>query len=837
MKKNKLTILIVLILSTIFAYGQGPKIAPGQDIVGYGYNVFGKFADNESLKNYCLFNWGDPYTKAFGSHQYSIPGKVMLKNVGKKVKTEVSGANKRSYAKSFAASVGMGFDAVVFSASVNTTFSKSSSGSTAEYFHTIRDANRIWQIAIDERFDHKVMLKPKVKQDINNMAPSKLFDIYGTHYVASAFLGGRADYSTVTKITTSMNTQSIGTAVEASYNRISANASTDLSKEEKHVQENTKSTLTVTGGNAEFANNIHNYEAYANWAAGIRDMPVLCDFDEKSLIPIWELASSQKRKNQLKSYFMNVMIKNYELPEAMANLVALAGKTFRIKSKGTDKYWDLKGYNMSADRHAGELLVWDSDLKNHERIGADRYFQVIPHRTESDYVFLQPQHVDQVVDIQGGSKKAGAKAHLWHHGDNNSAQMFKMKPVEGEDNTYYLIAKCSGLYLTAGENVSTKRNKGKGAKSTIRRMKKSGPSPAMPAAPAAEIKNGTQVKQQKFTGADNQKWVFEETDPKIMAGPYDYHSIYNVQCVAGGKYWDFGGNADKNHNGARLQLYHMNSKPDDRYIKLRPADDEHKYFYIRPTWSNRVLDVSMSTINDNGGKIQIWDKNSESQQLFSFEYAGAPATWYIKNKRSGKYLDASASEVNKNGGKVQQWKYHGGDNQKWVLRPFSRIADVHNLKGTYYIKCAFSDKYWDIKGYGGDTDGKGKTIQIYDLDGGADRKVKIKPTGDHDWAQIIFQNDQKAADVKGASKDKGADLHTWDQHGGNSQKWGFYIVDKYSFVLVNKNSRKAVDVSGGNDEINTNSRKCEQWHRHNDKSQRWMLIDAKTKKKVNLFDL
>lgn len=164
MKTKLSTLLITFLLLSVTTFGQEPKVAPGQDIVGYGYNVFGKFADNESLKNYCLFDWGEPYTKAFGSHQYIIPGNVMLKNIGKKVKTEVSGADKRSYAKSFSASVGMGFDAVLFSASVNTTFSKSSSGSTAEYFHTIRDANRIWQVGIDERYEHKNLLKPEVKQ-------------------------------------------------------------------------------------------------------------------------------------------------------------------------------------------------------------------------------------------------------------------------------------------------------------------------------------------------------------------------------------------------------------------------------------------------------------------------------------------------------------------------------------------------------------------------------------------------------------------------------------------------------------------------------------------------
>ncbi len=842
MKKINIIILIAFLIGPFAGFAQESRLAPGQDIVGYGYDVFGKFADNSSMKNYCLFDWDDSYTKVFGGELYSIPGKVMLKNIGEKVKTEVSGMDQRSYAKSFSASVGIGYDAMIFSASVEATFSKSSSGSQAEYYHTIRDANRIWQIAIDERYDHRNMLKPEVKRDIDIMEPAKLFDIYGTHYIAAAYLGGRADYTSITKISEIMNTQQIGAAVSASYHAISANVSTDVSKEEKEIQQNTRSSLTVTGGNAEFANDISNYEAYANWAAGIRDLPVLCDFDKKSLIPIWELASTQARKNQLKVYFEKVMLKNYKLPEAMANIVMLANKLYRIKSKGTDKYWDLGGYNVGADGKRGKVKLWDSDLKKVNYEGADRFYKIIPHNTETDYVFLEPQHVSGMsVDIQGGSDKPGAQLHLWNRGNNNSAQMFKMEPVEGEENTYYLVAKCSGLYLTAGENVSTDKSTIRPGKAKSRNLgTRGGPSVytiMLAATEVVEIKNGTLVKQQPFTGADNQMWVFEETSSNTMAPPYDYHSIYSIQCIDGGKYWDFGGHASNNKNGEPLQLWSMGWGPDDRFVQFVPADKNHDYFYIKPTWTTRVLDISMSQIKNNGGKVQIWEQNSESQQLFKFEYAGAPNTWYIRNKRSGKVLDASASQVNKNGCKVQQWDFRGTDNQKWMLRAYPRIADVSKLKATYHIKCAYSDKYWDLPGKGGETNGKGKAIKIWGLDDGADRIVKIKPTGDHNWAQIIFQNDQKAADVKTASKDKGADLHTWDPHGGNSQKWGFYITGKYTFVLVNKNSKKAVDVSGGNSKVNENGRVCEQWHRHNDKSQQWQLIDAKTKKPVDLFSL
>jgi hypothetical protein len=64
-------------------------------------NIFGKFADNESKMPYQLFDLGTDRVVPIGAKRYDVPQNVILENIGKKQKTEISGSNQREYAKSF----------------------------------------------------------------------------------------------------------------------------------------------------------------------------------------------------------------------------------------------------------------------------------------------------------------------------------------------------------------------------------------------------------------------------------------------------------------------------------------------------------------------------------------------------------------------------------------------------------------------------------------------------------------------------------------------------------------------------------------------------------------
>ena len=195
-----------------------------------------------------------------------------------------------------------------------------------EHYFSILDANRVWELSIDKRLDLKQYLDPQAKQDINNLDPIELFETYGTHYITNAFIGARADYTTVTKSSSKYSDSEIKVAVEASYANVSGSASTQYNTSQKSILENTNTILTVNGGNYQYANDIRDKATYDKWASGIESNPVLCDFEKGSLKPIWKLADSPSRQRELELAFKEY-IKGFPLPdyiESGSDLFALS---------------------------------------------------------------------------------------------------------------------------------------------------------------------------------------------------------------------------------------------------------------------------------------------------------------------------------------------------------------------------------------------------------------------------------------------------------------------------------------------------------------------------------
>ena len=386
MKKLIIALIAILFVPNLFAQTQ----APGLDVLGYGYDVFGNYADQASKKRYCLFKYSNFTNTPIGSQQYSVPQYVFLENISKHKVSTVSGESMREYAKTQSASVGLGVEAMFFSGSINSSFSQSSSGSERHFYYTYRDANTKWRISFDERdYDNLYkILDPRFKQDLATMEPAKLFKLYGTHYIASAYLGGRTDFNTVSVVTNSTNTSDLSVAIEAEYKSVSGNASVSQSQKKTLSNSKTTSKLTVTGGNSEYANNISDPVTYEKWASGIAEMPVLCDFDENSLKPIWDFCTDSKRKAQLKAEYKK-LLKSHPLPAAMSASMKVSNQVYFVKNLADNMYIDIPGYHMDAHRQRGtKVAVYPKDNVEAGLQGIDRFIKVIPHATENDYVFL-----------------------------------------------------------------------------------------------------------------------------------------------------------------------------------------------------------------------------------------------------------------------------------------------------------------------------------------------------------------------------------------------------------------------------------------------------------------
>ena len=313
---------------------------PSLNVVGSGYNIFGKYAEASSV-TYPIFQWS-ANQKIKGGKDYVAPPEITVTYIGTKSRKEISGSSQREYAKSFSQEVEVGYEGPAFSASVNVAYSKSWGGSSSEYYLTILDANRVWELGIDKRINLKQFMTEQAKADINNMDPMELFETYGTHYIANAFIGSRADYTTVTNNESKFSEREIKVAVEGSYGAISGSSTTGHTTSTKSILENTKSTLIVNGGNYQYANDIKDKETYTKWADGVESNPVLCDFEKGSLKPIWALADSPARQSQLQTAF-NEYAKGFPLPDYIESgsemfvLSALDGNMALTVKGGKDK--------------------------------------------------------------------------------------------------------------------------------------------------------------------------------------------------------------------------------------------------------------------------------------------------------------------------------------------------------------------------------------------------------------------------------------------------------------------------------------------------------------------
>jgi MAC/Perforin domain len=446
-EKLKLAKLITMFLVIIVMAGNLPAQtqSPGLDVLGFGYDVFGNYADQKSKSRYCLFQYGNYSETPIGTDKYNVPQYVILENISDHIMKTVSGSSRREYSKNLSKKAGMEVDAMFFSASVNGSYSTSTSGSEQKFYYTYMDANTKWRISFDERSLSELskILDPQFRKDLNSMEPRKLFETYGTHFIARAYLGGRADFTSVSTITSKTNTTEIGLAVEAKYNAVSAN--TEMNSKNKQTLSNSKTTtkLRVTGGNSEYANNISDPATYKLWADGIEGRPVLCDFDENSLKPIWIFCADSGRRAVLETEF-DKMCSEKPLPKYVGNSTSpqLIVSKFNI-----NQVIHIKG--GKTDLAGSKVLTWDLSIHPAQQF----YFEETKVKNEFKLrtqggLYLVPEgNKDRsgiTIDKEGDQSKVKDK-------DNNQAGFIWIKEDAGS-GYFRLKNKKADLYITIEGN-------------------------------------------------------------------------------------------------------------------------------------------------------------------------------------------------------------------------------------------------------------------------------------------------------------------------------------------------------------------------------------------------
>jgi hypothetical protein len=195
-----------------------------------------------------------------------------------------------------------------FNVSVNLNFDETYASHSDYSFITVKNLVSRWRISLPTDVTAlRAMLTSQAASDIENMTPDDLFFKYGHFMVAEAIIGARADYNASAKITSEFTETDFKTAATMSYNWGTGKVTGTLTtaQQEQIAKFNSESTTTCnTKGGASHLGGMNILAGnYDDWLATVENDPVLCDFTNRSLVPLWELTTNVDRKAELKQRF------------------------------------------------------------------------------------------------------------------------------------------------------------------------------------------------------------------------------------------------------------------------------------------------------------------------------------------------------------------------------------------------------------------------------------------------------------------------------------------------------------------------------------------------------
>jgi hypothetical protein len=122
-------------------------------------------------------------------------------------------------------------------------------------------------------------------------------------------------------------------------------------------------------------------------------------------------------------------------------------------------------------------------------------------------------------------------------------------------------------------------------------------------------------------------------------------------------------------NGDRVQLWDCNGGDNQKWYPEPTNPNDKSQVRLRNVAGDKCLDADANGIHNNGDKVQLWDcgrlTHPAEQTWQMFHVYGSPYDWVFRNMANAKVLEADANGVNNNGGRVQVWDWWGGVNQIW----------------------------------------------------------------------------------------------------------------------------------------------------------------------------
>ncbi len=283
-------------------------LAKGENtFIGYGINLFSGPTIGNALKAPLLTQeiYNDVSNQGGNAYIWSDPlsSLISTSSISEKFSEAYSGLN-------ISAGLETGKKVPFFSGSVQSEYGSSSEvQSEAKFYKYLYSATTKKQ-TIDAIYKFPELLSDLVKEGciaaINStkITPDQLFNALGTHIVLAGFTGGSASITGIYNSNTAATTQDISVALNFQSSWVNGKASTSMTDKQKAIANETSISVVALGGTVSTLANptIPTIgEKLESWAKTVDNGPTLAAITD--VMPIWELATDDARKTELKNYF------------------------------------------------------------------------------------------------------------------------------------------------------------------------------------------------------------------------------------------------------------------------------------------------------------------------------------------------------------------------------------------------------------------------------------------------------------------------------------------------------------------------------------------------------
>lgn len=362
----------------------------------------------------------------------------------------IEGSTIKDYSQKLSASVGVSGSVGLFSASVSTSFNSTAYQNSENSFYSLKKVYHYYRFDLDPT---KAPLLPQVKTAIDNMAPTQLFETYGTHFTQSVFIGARIVMNTYINKSEFSDETDFSASLKASYGAVSGDASVSSSTKKSTKNFSSNSNLQIFGGDPLLSGNIINgvgnkKDSYDKWVASTKVINghTLADFGYNGLQPIAKLASTPARQ-QLLEEAMKTYLANKGKPLPVPKEIIKKNSTFILQS-ADDRFvthpimkllpWPASSFYyplVSNTPNQGGLLTFipssSSSLKDGNNV-------TIRFTDDALYPFWNEGKNDKETNPDFLKKrflKIGGIAPMAHYWDNNSDANWIIKKVDKTNGT------------------------------------------------------------------------------------------------------------------------------------------------------------------------------------------------------------------------------------------------------------------------------------------------------------------------------------------------------------------------------------------------------------------